>query len=616
MTWSRRLASFLSRVWVVVLVSFMAAPWAHAVPLEITLTGAERQVALGWNAQILEDAPGHLQLADVRARDRDWSAFHADTFNFGFSKSVWWARMRLHHTGTTPIRRMVDVGTALQDEVQWYVVKPDGQVVQHQITGDRHPFGRRPIQTRVPTFQIEMQAGEVLDLYVRLSSHDGLQEAVSLKLWHPNEHLQALETETLAFGLYFGALGTVLLYNLFLFISTRQRSFGWYSAYVAAFLFWGLIFRGYAFQYWWPDSPNFNNQILPLAAAASYCLFGVFMVSYLHTGSTAPRLMHRIMLFALVGNVLCVTPAFFNHYALAFALSIPFGITQIVMALTIGTLLALRGYRPARFFIIAFFLLAVGVVLYYMRVLGAVPSNIVTENFLQIGSALEVLLLAFGLADQMNTLRLEKLRAERQALAAQEALNTELESLVKRRTRALEAANQRLAEMAITDDLTGAFNRRHFNSAFEADVARHRRNGTPVAFCMLDIDQFKAYNDRYGHVAGDAVLQRVAQVIQGNLQRAGDQFFRLGGEEFGILLSVDHPADKIVSFIDKIRADIEALGITHELAAHQVITASFGLVWAGPDSKATRPEDVYAEADELLYQAKSQGRNRVVSRAM
>jgi diguanylate cyclase (GGDEF)-like protein len=180
----------------------------------------------------------------------------------------------------------------------------------------------------------------------------------------------------------------------------------------------------------------------------------------------------------------------------------------------------------------------------------------------------------------------------------------------------LEAANQRLAEMAITDELTGAFNRRHFNSAFEADVARHRRYGTPVAFCMLDIDQFKAYNDRYGHVAGDAVLQRVAQVITGNLQRAGDQFFRLGGEEFGILLSVDHPADKIVSFIDKIRADIEALSITHELSAHQVITASFGLVWAGPDSKATRPEDVYAAADELLYQAKSQGRNRVVSRSM
>jgi diguanylate cyclase (GGDEF)-like protein len=620
MIWLSRLPSSLARWWALLCLSWcaslLALPHAQAVPLEIALSGSEAQVSLGMNAQVLEDAPGHLQLQDVRQRDRDWSAFHSDTFNFGFSKSVWWARIRLHHTGSTPIRRMLDVGTALQDEIDWYVVKPDGAVVQHVLTGDRHPFASRPIHTRVPTFQIDMQPGEVLDLYIRLSSHDGLQEAVSLKLWHPDAHVQALETETLAFGLYFGALGTVLLYNLFLFLSTRQRSFGWYSAYVAAFLFWGLIFRGYAFQYWWPDAPNFNNQILPLAAAASYCLFGVFMVSYLHTGSTAPRLMHRIMVFALVGNVLCVTPAVFNHYALSFALSIPFGVTQIIMALTIGALLAWRGYRPARFFVTAFFLLAVGVVLYYLRVLGAVPSNIVTENFLQIGSALEVLLLAFGLADQMNTLRLEKLRAERQALAAQEALNTELESLVKRRTRALEAANQRLAEMAITDELTGAFNRRHFNSAFEADVARHRRNGTPVAFCMLDIDQFKAYNDRYGHVAGDAVLQRVAQVITGNLQRAGDQFFRLGGEEFGILLSVDHPADKIVSFIDKIRADIEALGITHELAAHQVITASFGLVWAGPESKATRPEDVYAAADELLYQAKSQGRNRVVSRSM
>lgn len=598
------------------LVLWLCVSAAHAVPIEVALTGMERQVNLGLNSQLLEDAPGHLQLAEVRNRDRDWSAFHGDTFNLGFSRSAWWVRIRLHHTGDQPIRRILDVGTPLQDEIDFYVVRPDGTVVQHVLTGDRHPFSTRPIHSRVPTFQIDLQPGQTLDLYVRLASHDGLLEAVSLQLWHPDQHVQAVQAETMAFGLYYGALGTVLLYNLFLFLSTRQRSFGWYCAYVSAFLFWSFAFRGYAFQYWWPDAPNFNNQILPLAAAACYCLFGVFMVSYLQTGSRAPRLMHRVMILAVVGNVICVSPALFDYYALSFALSIPFGSLQIIMALVIGTWLSLRGYRPARYFIIAFFCLAVGVVLYYLRILGAVPSNIITENFLQIGSALEVLLLAFGLADQMNTLRADKLQAERQALAAQEALTTELESLVQRRTRALELANQRLAEMAITDELTGAYNRRHFNAAFQAEVARHRRNGTPVALCMIDIDQFKLYNDRYGHLAGDHVLQRVADVIQRNLQRAGDQFFRLGGEEFAILLSVDEPPEKIMPFVDKIRADIEALGIPHEPAHHHVITASFGLVWVGPQSTLVRAEDVYAAADTLLYQAKSEGRNRLVSRSL
>ncbi|MDE2076140.1 MAG: diguanylate cyclase, partial [Burkholderiales bacterium] len=454
------------------------------------------------------------------------------------------------------------------------------------------------------------------DLYLRLATHDGLQEAVTLRAWSPQAYAEMVQTDTLTFGLYYGALGTVLLYNLFLFLSTRERAFGLYSAYVTAFFVWSFAFRGYAFQYWWPDAPTFNNQMLPIAAALAYATFGVFTVSYLDTARNAPRWMHRLLWGSLIGNLLAVSPALYNYYALSFALSIPVGTTQIVTALAIGGVLAWRGHRPARYFSVAFLLLAVGVVLYYLRVLGLLPSNLITENFLQIGSALEVLLLAFGLADQMNTLKAEKLRAEQQALSAQAALNSELENLVQRRTRALESANQRLAEMAITDELTGAFNRRHFNSAFPAEMARHLRNRHPLAFCMLDIDQFKLYNDRYGHLAGDNVLQKVASVIDKHLQRAGDQFFRLGGEEFGMLLNVNEPVERALAFIERIRADIEGMGIPHELSGHQVITASFGLVWVTPESPLVRAEDVYAEADSLLYQAKHEGRNRVVVKSV
>lgn len=589
---------------------------AGAMPLVIDVPADQPSIMLGRNAQVMEDAAGQMTLADVQNRTQGWSDVHTDTFNFGFAKSVWWVRMRLHYTGDRSVQRIVDVGTPLQDNVDAYVLTPDGAVVQHVVTGDRLPFASRPIHTRVPSFSVALQPGQSVDVYVRLASHDGLQEAVSLRLWQPVAYTQALQTENLAFGLYYGGLATVLLYNLFLFMSTRQSSFGVYTAYVSAFLFWSFTFRGYAFQYGWPDAPLFNNQVLPIAAAACYVTFGLFVMAYLDTRRQTPMWVHRVLQFATFGNALCVAPALFNHYALPFALSIPFGVTEIITALSVGGWLCFKGYRPARYFIIAFSLLAVGVVLYYLRVLGAVPSNVVTENFLQIGSALEVLLLAFGLADQMNTLRVDKLQAERRALAAQTALNTELESLVKRRTRALESANQRLAAMAITDELTGAYNRRHFNTVFDAEVARHLRNRTPMALCMLDIDQFKLYNDRYGHLAGDSVLQRVAATIGGHLQRAGDQFFRLGGEEFGILLNVDEPPEKAIPFVEKICADIQAMAIPHEMSSHQVVTASFGLVWVSGHSPVIRAEEVYAAADQLLYQAKAQGRNRVVSQAL
>lgn len=610
------LGALLARFLIVLLCGWLMTMPAHAAPTAVEVHTQASPQLLASVSQVFEDETGEQSLQALIERDHVWRPYQSDTFNLGFAGSVWWARVRLLHRGTEPQTFLLDIGTPLQDEVEFFVLRADGTLLQRVLTGDRHAYATRPVHARVPTIELTLRPHEVQDVYVRMASHDGLQEAVSLRLWEPQAHREFLQKEQIAFGVYFGALATVMLYNLFLFLSTKQTPFGWYSAYVAAFLVWGLAFRGFAFQYWWPDSPTFNNQMLPIAAAISYLLFGVFMMTYLNTREHAPRWMHRVIVWATAGNLLAVSPALFGFYALSFAFSIPFGVTLIVFALAIGMWMAWHGSRPARYFVTAFSLLAIGVVLYYLRVLGVVPSNMVTENFLQIGSALEVLLLAFGLADQMNTLRAAKLKAERKALAAQEALNTELESLVKRRTRALEAANQRLEEMAITDELTGAFNRRHFNAAFQAEVGRHMRHRSPLVFCMLDIDQFKLYNDRYGHLAGDEVLKRVSRVVTSHLQRAGDQFFRLGGEEFGILLTVDDPPEKIEPFIERIRLDIMSLAMPHEPSAHGVITASFGLVWAGPQSTIQRPEDVYAAADRLLYEAKAQGRNSVRAQAL
>ncbi len=608
-----RHGSLTRRLWLACWVGLMGilllASGARAAPQLVSFDAREPGLMLSRHAQVLEDREGRLTLADLLGGVHAWAPHSDDTLNFGFTTSTWWVRVSLRNADRHEVERVLDVGSALQDAVDLYVVRPSADDVgapriEHIATGDRRPFNARPVATRVPSLPIRFGEGEQLDVYVRLATHDGLHEAVALKLWPPGDYARAMQTEDLMFGLYYGALVTVLAYNLFLFVSTRQRSFGLYVAYVSAFLFWSFTFRGYAFQYLWPDAPVFNNQVLPIAAAACYCTFSVFMISYLDTRRALPAGLHRTVVGSAIGNALCVTPALFNHYALSFAMSIPFGVTLMVSAFASGLVLLRRGSRPARFFLISFAALTVGVIVYYLRVLGLVPSNIVTENFLQFGSAAEVLLLAFGLADQMNQLKAGKLQAEREALAAQTALSTELERLVARRTKALELANQRLQESAVLDDLTGAFNQRHFSAVLGAEVARHARHGAPMALCLFNLDGFADYNQRHGHAAGDDLLQNVAHVVRERMRRAGDQLFRFEADRFAVLLNPGHAADDTVTFVEQLRADVATLDVT----------ASFGLLVLSSSASAHRADEVFEAAQALLEQARGAGRNRVVWR--
>ncbi|MBI3346508.1 MAG: diguanylate cyclase [Burkholderiales bacterium] len=176
--------------------------------------------------------------------------------------------------------------------------------------------------------------------------------------------------------------------------------------------------------------------------------------------------------------------------------------------------------------------------------------------------------------------------------------------------RALEAANRQLRDLAILDALTGAFNRRHFNDVCLAALAGAQR-GQAVALCMLDVDHFKAYNDHYGHQAGDAVLKTLSQTLRDGLKRSTDALFRLGGEEFGIIFSATS-MEAAQHFVGTLSAALHELALPHEKSPQRIVTASFGLAWwAAPTSHLT-PETMYAAADAALYEAKRSGRDRIV----
>jgi diguanylate cyclase (GGDEF)-like protein len=177
------------------------------------------------------------------------------------------------------------------------------------------------------------------------------------------------------------------------------------------------------------------------------------------------------------------------------------------------------------------------------------------------------------------------------------------------RTEALEVANAQLALLSLTDGLTGLVNRRGFDEKFENEWLRARRAGTSLGLAMIDIDEFKKYNDHYGHPAGDACLRLVAQTLKSGLRPYSDVAARYGGEEF-VLLLPNTDASGTYAVAERMRAAVAALHEPHVTAGHGIVTISIGTV-AWVPSKLETAAQLLQAADVALYEAKHNGRNQV-----
>jgi diguanylate cyclase (GGDEF)-like protein/PAS domain S-box-containing protein len=168
-----------------------------------------------------------------------------------------------------------------------------------------------------------------------------------------------------------------------------------------------------------------------------------------------------------------------------------------------------------------------------------------------------------------------------------------------------------IEEISITDGLTNIYNRRHFNDTFPKVINSAKRKDELVSFLLMDIDHFKQYNDNYGHQMGDDVLRAFAACLKSSLHRADDIAFRLGGEEFGIIYKTD-TKEKALEFADNLRQEIKNLNLSHNYTSleDKVITASMGLVCKNA-SMIKDMDEVFKQADDLLYQSKESGRDRV-----
>jgi diguanylate cyclase (GGDEF)-like protein len=223
------------------------------------------------------------------------------------------------------------------------------------------------------------------------------------------------------------------------------------------------------------------------------------------------------------------------------------------------------------------------------------PNFFQTYSFLAAGGTGVVLL----------TVGVYWVRARRMRTVAEQ-----LQRLVDERTAMLEQINQQLQRLTTIDGLTGIANRRRFDDVLQSEWRRARRGNAPMACIMIDIDNFKAFNDRYGHLRGDDCTKQIAAALRAGANRAGDLLARYGGEEFAVILP-ETTLEGALAVAQMLRARVEGLGIPHDASdTAAVVTISAGVASAIP-RRDEPAETLVAEADRALYRAKHAGKNRV-----
>ena len=184
--------------------------------------------------------------------------------------------------------------------------------------------------------------------------------------------------------------------------------------------------------------------------------------------------------------------------------------------------------------------------------------------------------------------------------------------LVKKK---LEASNVVLRQLSTQDGLTGLPNRRHLDDILEREWRRCQRSGKVMSLILIDIDGFKLYNDHYGHQGGDDCLRMVAQALKAGMMRGGDTAARYGGEEFAIILP-ETDSQGAAAVGERLREKVEDLRLSHEKSpCSDHVTISVGVATSMPSLK-TSIAGLIQEADRALYQAKRNGRNRVVTKEL
>lgn len=570
----------------------------------VILQANSDQLVLGSHLDYLVDPDSTLSI-HAAMQSPNWHQNRRDYPTFGYTRASYWAYINITDGSAAKMNRLLEIGYPVLNHVDVWIWS-QGQLLQHYALGDSLPFAQRPYAHRNFVLPLTWSPGQSLGIVLRIRTQSAMQ--IPLTLWTSERFHQHDQTDLLLLGIYYGVIICMLLYNLFLFFSLRERSGAYYVVWVGGMLMFMMTLNGIAFQYLWPNSPAWNNQALVFFLGISVLFAILFTSEFLQLQTLKLSWIHTALKTLIILAILASAGAFLLPYTLGIHLSIGIAVLGIFCSFIIAFMRWRQGFSTARYYVLAWSFVMVGGAILAANKLGYIDRNLFTENATQMGSALEVLLLSFALGERVNQERKLREAAQHQAFVAQREANLELERKVDERTQELSEANRRLIEISVTDALTGISNRRHFDERLVLEIKRAQRGGYGLALLIIDIDHFKKVNDTYGHPAGDEVLRQVSKTLSLHVRRDTDTLARFGGEEFCVLLP-NTDLQGLERVAAALRIQIEKLHIHLPHQPVLQITISLGGSHLPVVRHTEDGQTLLAAADSALYQAKHDGRN-------
>ncbi len=433
---------------------FPASIWAREKQDSFIVTNTLKQFSyIGQIAATYEDKSGQENLKEVIEKNAFINK-NSSILNLGVSHSVFWLRFNLFNA-TGNYKYLLEIENPLIEEISLFYKNDSTKAFDSVIINKNNSFYQRPISNLNMAYILNQAPNTTKTYYLRIKSNT--QIIIPLKAGNIITINEGDSDKNLLAAIYFGIMVVMFLYNLFVLFSVKDKSYLYYILYIVSVTLVQLNITGFGFKYLWPNFPAFERFSLYLFPAFTAFTSIAFIKQFLNTKQFVPKL-HKGFLLFIASYIFTLIIALWGNESLSYNLlninALPLSLYMIGLALYIRLKYK---YRPALFFLIAWTLFLISIIIFVTKDLGILPYNLFTVSIIQIGSAAEVVLLSIALADRINIFKKEKEESQAEALnAAKEnerlikEQNVILETKVTERTLELKSANNDLNK-AIND---------------------------------------------------------------------------------------------------------------------------------------------------------------------